>query len=479
MSTHTTASLPFDAATVEFDPLLRRLNLASTRRHWRELLQRAETHGWSCREFLGVLVTEEIAHRQHTRVQRAVRQARFPFLKTIEEFDFSLQSTLRLPLLGSYLAPELVTGGLSLILKGKSGRGKTHLAIAIAYRAIQQGFTARFVTAAALIEELSAASRQGKLQAVLTGYLHPHVLVVDEVGYLSYGPDAANVLFHVVNERHLRGRSMLFTTNKSPLTAWGAVLHDADLAEAIVDRILERGRLMLLDGPSYRTQHLDLDVDGAELAHDEPARISGKHRPEFPEPTPSRPRVSYHPDQVVLWMANRLRIAGDAPRGDAKVASERALISDEPGLNLVHGDAERHPSRRRCQQPFTEVRSAVRIGVQVPQHKPRSVAGGRVVAVQRPIQPLLAAFPVYRYDCKPDLLADSAGKRRIDGTFGCHGDRAHDSVSKHQRQLFFTPWCRAWKYGIAHRYPRFQQKSDLRVGGGDFHPCAVAVRAQQ
>ena len=94
MSTHTTASLPFDAATVEFDPLLRRLNLANTRRHWRDLLERAETHGWSCREFLGVLVTEEIAHRQHTRVQRAVRRARFPFLKTIEEFDFSLQSSL-------------------------------------------------------------------------------------------------------------------------------------------------------------------------------------------------------------------------------------------------------------------------------------------------------------------------------------------------------------------------------------------------
>ena len=89
--------------------------------------------------------------------------------------------------------------------------------------------------------------------------------------------DAANVLFHVVNERHLRRRSMLFTTNKSPLTAWDAVLHDADLAEAIVYRILERGRLVLLDGPSYRTQHLDLDVDGAELAHDEPARISGTH----------------------------------------------------------------------------------------------------------------------------------------------------------------------------------------------------------
>lgn len=172
MSTHTTASLPFDAATVEFDPLLRRLNLANTRRHWRDLLERAETHGWSCREFLGVVITEEIAHRQQTRVQRAVQQARFPFLKTIEEFDFSLQSTVRLPLLGTYLAPELVTGAHSLILKGKSGRGKTHLAIAIAYRAIQHGFTARFVTAAALIEELSEATGQGRLQPP-----HPHPLL--------------------------------------------------------------------------------------------------------------------------------------------------------------------------------------------------------------------------------------------------------------------------------------------------------------
>ena len=178
-------------------------------------------------------------------------------------------------------------------------------------------------------------------------------------------------------------------------------------------------------------------------------------------------------------MANRLRIVGDAPCGDGKVASERAVISDEPGLNLAHGDAERHPSGRRCQQPFPEVRSTVGIGVQVSQHKPRSVSGGRVVAAQRPIQPLLAAFPVYRYHFKPDLLANSAGKRRIDGTFGRHRDRTHDSIPKHQRQLFFTPWCRAWEHGIAHRHARFQQKSDLRVGGGDFHPGAVAVRAQK
>ena len=285
MSAATTHALPFDPATVEFDPLLRRLNLANTRRHWRQLLERAETHGWSCREFLGVLITEEISHRQQTRIQRSVRQARFPFLKTIEEFDFSFQSSVRLPSLGSYLGPELVSGGRNLILQGKSGRGKSHLVIAIAYRAIQNGFTARFVTAAVLIESLSVASRQGRLQEQLAHYLQPHVLVIDEVGYLSYGPDAANVLFHIVNERHQRRRPMLFTTNKPPLTAWGEVLHDHDLAEAIVDRVLENGRLLLLDGPSYRTRHLDLPAQDTHDGLHQPARISGNQRPEFPEPT--------------------------------------------------------------------------------------------------------------------------------------------------------------------------------------------------
>lgn len=115
------------------------------------------------------------------------------------------------------------------------------------------------------------------MREALAVYLQPHVLVIDEVGYLSYGPDAANVLFHVVNERHLRHRPILFTTNKSPLTAWGEVLHDHDLAEAIVDRVLEKGRLIVVDGPSYRTRHLKLD--NVEEPRKDEARISGKQRP--------------------------------------------------------------------------------------------------------------------------------------------------------------------------------------------------------
>src|SRR5208337_2112981 len=257
--------------------LFRRLHLANAPRIYRALAEKAEQAQWSYRDFLAVLMAEEVAHRQQTRVQRLTRRARFPFLKTVDEFDFTYQSTLRLSLLGSALSPDFVTEGRSLILSGKSGRGKTHLAVAIAYRAIQNGFNAAFVTAAALIEELSRASSEGRLRESLATYLQPHVLVVDEVGYLSYGPDAANVLFHVVNERHLHHRPILFTTNKSPLTSWGEVLHDHDLAEAIVDRVLEKGRLIVVDGPSYRTRHLELDK--ASEVRKDAVRISGKRTP--------------------------------------------------------------------------------------------------------------------------------------------------------------------------------------------------------
>ena len=275
----------FDPETVDLDAMLKRLHLANTRRQWSQFCEQAEQEDWSPRRLLAVIFAEEIAQRKNTRINREVRSAAFPFLKTIDDFDFSLQSTLRLTLLGSYLGPELMTEGRCLVLHGKTGRGKTHLAVAIAYRAIQNGFCARFITAAELIDDLSDAGHKADFRNALAAYTQPHLLVVDEVGYLNYGPDAANVLFHVVNNRHTQRKPMIFTTNKSPFTEWGDVLHDHDLAEAIVDRILERGRFVVMDGPSYRTRHLE-GLDAATLSKsNEPARISGIDRPEFPEPT--------------------------------------------------------------------------------------------------------------------------------------------------------------------------------------------------
>ena len=204
-----------DLSEIELDALLKRLHLANLRRVYHDAITRAEEEQWSYRDFLALLVAEEVAHREQTRLQRLARRARFPYLKTIDDFDFTLQSNLR----------------AALILHGKTGRGKTHLAVAIGYRAIQNGFHALFTTAAHLIEDLSNAGRHGRLHGALETYTHPHVLVIDKVGYLSYGPEAANVLYHVVNDRQLRKRPMVFTTNK-PLNDWGRVLHDPDLAAA-------------------------------------------------------------------------------------------------------------------------------------------------------------------------------------------------------------------------------------------------------
>jgi len=269
---------------IPIDDIMKRLHLANARRIWRALTQQAEKESWSYEHFLAVLVAEEVAHRQGTRLGRLSRHAHFPFLKTIDDFDFTFQSTLRLAMLGSYLSPDFVTEGRTLILSGRPGRGKTHLAIAIAYRAIQNGFDALFATAAELIDELSAAGRAGQLRDAIGRYTRPDVLVVDEVGYLTYGTDAANVLFHVVNERHLQHRAMIFTTNKD-LEQWGRVLHDQDLADAIVDRILERGRHLQLDGPSGRTRHISDDGSDAAVPQPNVARVSGTPGAEFPEPT--------------------------------------------------------------------------------------------------------------------------------------------------------------------------------------------------
>src|SRR5690606_25392549 len=144
----------------DLDAMLQRLHLPTVRRLYPDLALRAEAEGMTYRDFLELLICEEIAHRAQTRITRSVRKAKFPFLRTIEEFDFTFQNSVRLQMLGTLLGPELVSEGRCAVLSGPPGRGKTHLGVAIAYRAIQNGFEARFVTADELIGELSRAARR-------------------------------------------------------------------------------------------------------------------------------------------------------------------------------------------------------------------------------------------------------------------------------------------------------------------------------
>lgn len=239
-------------ATCDLSALLTRLSLPTVRRLIPDTERLAIDQQLGHREFLAHLIVAEVLNRDQTRVQRLTRAARFPFLKTVDDFTFAPKGGIRRDLIAPYLAPDFVGSGRNLVLSGKPGRGKTHLAIAIAVAAIQHGSDARFITAAHLIDDLTAAAANGQLQIKAEPLITAKVLVIDELGYLPHATNAANVLYTVIDARYLHRRPTIFTTNK-PLRQWGSVLHDNDLAEALLDRILENGRHVELGGKSWRT----------------------------------------------------------------------------------------------------------------------------------------------------------------------------------------------------------------------------------
>jgi DNA replication protein DnaC len=225
-------------------------------------LDRAAREDLAYTDFLQGLLEEEAAGRAQATTQRRLREAAFPFAATIEQFDFRFRPELKRQLVLRYLDPTFVAEARSLVLIGAPGLGKTMLAICIATKHVQLGCSARFVTAQSLANQLGRLNTVVGRQRLLRPLLACDVLVLDELGYLptqaSFGP----AVYELIAGRYER-RPTILTSNKS-LTEWAAVVQDASLATAIVDRLLHHGDVFYLKGPSWRLKGRALeDLPGA------------------------------------------------------------------------------------------------------------------------------------------------------------------------------------------------------------------------
>jgi DNA replication protein DnaC len=234
---------------------LSRLQLPHIRAHYHELAQQAGEHGWGHIEYLERLIRAEVARREDKNLERRIRQARFPLVKTLDQFQWVWPKNINRLQVQTLFRLGFLPKKDNVVFLGGVGLGKTHLAIALGHTACMYGHSVLFTTAVDIIHTLSAAHAvgAGALKRTMSRYLKPALLICDEIGYLPIDKQGADLLFQIISERYERG-SIVVTTNR-PFPKWPEIFNnDSTLASALLDRLLHHAEVVVIQGKSYRAK---------------------------------------------------------------------------------------------------------------------------------------------------------------------------------------------------------------------------------
>ena len=227
------------------------LKLHFIQKNFDELARQAAHSQWSYLDFLGRLIEGQAQERQDRARERRIQQARFPIIKTLEQFDFTWPGKLNRAQVQDLFRFRFVEDKANVIFVGGVGLGKSHLSIALGYAACLAGHSVLFATAIDIINTLSAAQNAGRLAVELKKYLRPAVLLMDELGYLPIDKRGADLLFQIISRRYERG-AIVLTTNKA-FKHWPSIFNnDSTLTSAILDRLLHHAETVVIEGRSYR-----------------------------------------------------------------------------------------------------------------------------------------------------------------------------------------------------------------------------------